>query len=623
MPIPHEKIRPATVRRILLAAAPWPLFNRPSIQLGTLKSYLNRQLPHINVITNHFYLKIAETLGYECYQAVSERTWLAESVYAAMLYPERVPELDKLFLKYAPANKALKNVTFQNLVERVKGASDEMISAVDWQSLELAGFTMSLCQLTSTLYFLKTIKKRHPDLTTVVGGSTFSNDSAPDYLKLFPDIDYIVIGEGERPLSRLIQNMRKNGSGKAEKRLEGVVDRSLLSNGLSCTKDQLNDLAVLPPPDYDEYFHAIRKFSPEKRFFPTLPVELSRGCWWKRASTPSKHQGCAFCNLNLQWNGYRKKGSRQVAREIDYLTSRHQVLSLAFMDNVLPHAKTGRLFSDLKRQGKDFKLFSEIRATTPFAMLRKMRAAGTVEVQVGIEALSSRLLKKMNKGTRAIQNLEVMRNCEALGIHNEANMILHFPGSDESDVAQTLQTIDYAMVFRPLKPVRFWLGLGSPVWRNYRSYQIKSRHNHPNYQILFPEEITKSCRLIVQYYRGDRLKQKKIWKPVLRKIQLWEKQYAALHRDPFADPILAYRDGKSFLMIHHRQYRAETIQHRLTGASRKIYLFCQKKRTFKQVRSAFPEFAEDRLVAFLRMMTSKYLMFEDGDAYLSLAVPLG
>jgi hypothetical protein len=48
------------------------------------------------------------------------------------------------------------------------------------------------------------------------------------------------------------------------------------------------------------------------------------------------------------------------------------------------------------------------------------------EVQIGIEALSSRLLKKLHKGTRAIQNLEIMKNCEMLGIRNISNLILQF-----------------------------------------------------------------------------------------------------------------------------------------------------------------------------------------------------
>ena len=45
---------------------------------------------------------------------------------------------------------------------------------------------------------------------------------------------------------------------------------------------------------------------------------------------------------------------------------------------------------------------------------------------LGIEALSTRLLEKLNKGTTAIQNLEIMKHCEALNISNISNLILCF-----------------------------------------------------------------------------------------------------------------------------------------------------------------------------------------------------
>jgi len=57
---------------------------------------------------------------------------------------------------------------------------------------------------------------------------------------------------------------------------------------------------------------------------------------------------------------------------------------------------------------KDLRLFSELRATTSWAELKVMGKAGMQEVQIGIEALSTPLLKKLHKGTSAIQNLEIM-----------------------------------------------------------------------------------------------------------------------------------------------------------------------------------------------------------------------
>jgi radical SAM superfamily enzyme YgiQ (UPF0313 family) len=117
------------------------------------------------------------------------------------------------------------------------------------------------------------------------------------------------------------------------------------------------------------------------------------------------------------------------------------------------------------------RLFGEVRATTPLKELNAMRACGMREVQIGIEALSSDLLKKLRKGTSVNQNLEIMKNCEALGIRNISNLILRFPGSNEQDVAETLRALEFALPFYPLKAVYFWLGLESPVWQNPKDFR--------------------------------------------------------------------------------------------------------------------------------------------------------
>ena len=219
-------------------------------------------------------------------------------------------------------------------------------------------------------------------------------------------------------------------------------------------------------------------------FFPTLPVETSRGCWWKRAAGSAKVTGCAFCNLNLQWDGYRSKPAYQVAAEIDYLTGRHQTLSVAIMDNVLPKKNAIDMFEQIAGLKKDLRLFGEVRATTPWRELKAMANCGMREVQIGIEALS-----------------------------------MQFPGSSESDVAETLRTLEFALPFYPLKAVDFWLGLESPVWRHPKKFGIRAVFNHPNWSFLFPEEIHRNLPLMIQAYRGDLTHQKKIWQPVKKNFQ--------------------------------------------------------------------------------------------------------
>ena len=612
-----------SANKIALISTPWPLYNRPSIQLGTLKAYLRSIYPAVQVEAHHIYLKLAQSIGYRQYHEISKRTWLAETVYAALLYPDRIQQIEKLFNREAGRESILRAAGIARIAAKVKEVSDNFVDSRNWGDYLLAGFSVSLCQLTSAVYFIRRIKEKFPKLIIVIGGSTFSGSTTGNFFNQFPEVDAVINGEGELPFSRLIGHLMEFPS------LSGIP----LIKGLSRPEaakerrtpvgfQQLTTLKTLPPPDYDDYFDLLRSLDTQNVFFPVLSVETSRGCWWRHSSTSGQAAGCAFCNLNLQWEGYRTKSPSQAVAEIDHLTDKHQTLSVTMVDNVLPRNTVTEIFTKLDRLNKDLRLFSEIRATTSWTELQAMAKAGMQEVQIGIEALSTPLLKKLRKGTRAIQNLEIMKNCEALGIENISNLILYFPGSDKQDVAQTLECIEFALPYRPLKTAAFWLGQGSPVWCHPGAYGIRAVFNHPNWAVLFPQKIFKNFEFIIQAYRGDLGYQRKIWQPVKKKVATWHQIYAELHAGPSRSPSLSLSDGGDFLIIRQRRVNKEDMNHRLTGTSRLIYLFCSRHRSIKKIRNRFPAFSEENIVAFLRMMVAKKLMFEENDRYLSLAVPV-
>ena len=616
------KFKPkASSEKLLLVSAPWPLYSRPSIQIGTLKAFLRKKFPDLKVDAHHFYLKVAEAIGYRRYQAISERTWLAESVYAALLYPERMDTVENFFYRQAKGKPLLKKIVFKNLASQVREVSEAFIHSVDWGDYVLAGFSICLCQLTASLYFIREVKKRFPNLLIVVGGSIFTGDATRNLFKTFPEINVVVNGEGELPLSRLVSDLRKSRSFGEMAHVKGIVTPESTENKASAFFNQMTDLSDLSPPDYDDYFDLLQSFSPEKTFFPTLPMEMSRGCWWHRPLEDGKSSGCAFCNLNLQWDGYRAKKPMQTVSEIDHLTTKYKTLSVAFMDNLLPLKTSKDIFTRIGKLKKDLLLFGEIRATTPRYILADMRNAGMKEVQIGIEALSTRLLRKLNKGTTAIQNIEIMKHCETLGISNSSNLILCFPGSDQKDVDETLRNLEFTLPFRPLKMVYFWLGLGSPVWRHPENFGIEAVFNHRNYAGIFPLEIFKSMQFTIQSYRGGLGHQRKLWTPVKKKLKAWKKTYDELHRGSRHENILSFSDGRDFLIIRQKRTQGGHLTHRLEGTSRAIYLFCQEHRSLKRILEHFTAVGSDQVVPFLRMMVDKKLMFEENNKYLSLAVP--
>jgi len=568
---------------LILLSPPWPLYHRPSIQLGALKAYLRLQFPGLRVEACHLYLQVAAAIGYDLYQAVSERTWLAEAVYAALLHPDRLETIETLFRRGAARQKRLSNLDFKVFCRQVDKETRRWMNRIDWDSTAIAGFSVSLCQFSATLYLLRKLKQRYPDIICVVGGSSFSGISPGAVFELVAEIDAIVSGEGELPLSHLVEAR--------------LVDGRPL--------DAIEPVAGLLPPD--------------RHFFPTLPLELSRGCWWRR-QRKNGGSGCAFCNLNLQWRGYRKKSVAKAVSEIDGLTRRHQTLSVAFTDNILPSGPSDSIFDSLCRLKKDFRLFGEIRAHTSYKTLQRMKSAGMRELQIGIEALSTNLLRKLGKGTRTIENLAVMKNCEALGIRNVSNLILLFPGSDARDVEETLHTIAFARCFRPLKPVDFWLGRGSPLWQQPGLAGFTAIFNHTNWHRLFPKPFARRFPFIILGYRGDRLRQRRLWKPVRDALKIWEQDWHRLRKGPDSGPVLGYRDGRDFIVIRQRRVASPALTHRLTGVSAAIYRRCLQPQSFQDIRSGTSAIPEEKIRAFLKMMVAKRLMFEEDDWFLSLAV---
>lgn len=602
---------------VALISAPWPLYNRPSIQLGALKAFLLRQFPGLQVDAHHLFLHVARGIGYSSYQRICQRTWLAESVYAALLHPSMHDRAGRLFRRQARGDARLRGIDFDCLVRTTGEVSDRWIEEIDGSKWLLAGFSNSLCQLTATLYFIRRLKARWPDLPVVLGGAGMVPAAADALRGAFAEIDVVVSGEGERPLADLVSHFMSGGS----VRTLSAGDGANRSPEAACRPrfDQMPDLSDLPMPNFDDYFTLLAAFPSEDRFFPELPVEMSRGCWWRRGDAGRGRSGCRFCNLNLQWEGYRcKTGDRMVA-EVDALTRRHRVLSVAFMDNALPPSGVEKAFSRLAGLNKDLSLFAEVRATIGRQPLEALHRAGLREVQVGIEALGGRLLRRFNKGTRVIDNLAIMKRCQELGIENRSNLILEFPGSDEADVAETLRNLDFAAWFRPLRPVSFWLGYGSAVWRRPKEYGLRAVYNHPNYASIFPEGPLLRLSHMIQAYRGDRRRQQALWRPVRRRLKEWKVLYRNLSGNGCGHP-LSYGDGVDFILIRQCRSNQAPLNHRLTGMSRRIYLFCAHHRSVKSIVDRFPDVEADRLLAFLKQMVDMRLMFEDNGRYLSLAV---
>lgn len=586
--------------RISLVSMPWAIFNRPSIQLGALKSWLNEQLPQHHIDTHHPYLSAAAAIGFERYRVISENPWAGEALFSTLLFPQNRPRALHLF------HRELKQFSPQTekLVVLLEKDFKNWLDDQDFSDCTLLGLSVCFSQLLPSLYAATIIKKRYPDLRIILGGSTCTPTVGASILRTFTDIDFILTGEGEQPLTGLVQYLDGKGPFPDKNILQRQQPQNTFSSLQPCGQIDINKL---PLPDYDNYFQKLQTL--RLTFIPELPMEFSRGCWWNK---------CSFCNLNLQWCGYRYKNYEKMTADLDVLSRRYQSLDFFFTDNALPPQEAKKFFQQTAQTTVDYSFFAEIRAPKSAASCHIYRRGGLRTVQIGIEALSDSLLQRMNKGTSVIDNIAAMKFAVAAGIQLDGNLILDFPGSTDKEMEETLVNMDAVFSYHPLRAASFFLGQGSPVSRTPEQYGIRAITHHPNNRLLFPQSILTNLDLLIMGYRGDRVQQQKRWQPVRKKILAWH----AFHRQRTnrSKPPLTYRDGVDFILLRQERPGGPTLHHRLKGLSRKIYLACEEPISKKELLQRFKTIKEGQLTAFLDDLAGKHLLYSTTNHCLALAV---
>jgi hypothetical protein len=267
----------------------------------------------------------------------------------------------------------------------------------------------------------------------------------------------------------------------------------------------------------------------------------------------------------------------------------------------------------------DYDFFAEIRVITDGDKLAAYRRGGLSSVQVGIEALSTSLLARMEKGTTAMDNIGAMKQSRGCHMRLDGNLITEFPGSSSEEVTETLQNLDFVLPFTPLTAASFFLGEGSPICNEPKKFGISALLQHPKNRRLFPREVLAGMNMLIKEYRGDRTLQRRLWEPVRRKISQWQTFHTG--RDIHGIPPLSYRDGGSFLIIRQEQINGPCLHHRLRGTSRAIYLYCQTIREQKELAQQFPTIQPQALNDFLLELSAKRILFQEGSRFLALAIP--
>jgi radical SAM superfamily enzyme YgiQ (UPF0313 family) len=138
--------------------------------------------------------------------------------------------------------------------------------------------------------------KGRTNLPIVIGGSHVS--AVPEIMLRHPAVDWVIRGEGERPLVELLKAWRK-GRGLAHVPGLGYKEEGRLILNPLCSPVPLEEL---PIPDLSDL--APEAYAYERR--PLCFIISSRGC---------PHQ-CAFCSVHRTFPGYRRRPAQNVFEEI-------------------------------------------------------------------------------------------------------------------------------------------------------------------------------------------------------------------------------------------------------------------------------------------------------------------
>ncbi|MCU0590966.1 MAG: cobalamin-dependent protein [Desulfobacterales bacterium] len=286
--------------------------------------------------------------------------------------------------------------------------------------------------------------KRIDSAVTIVFGGVGATHLWEHFLKHVPEVDYIVLGEGENTFLKLVGRLA--GSASADwASIAGIAYRKDGRPFRTVAAEPLRDLDALPmPSDYFDYAH----------------LSLTRGCG----------SDCRFCGSPDFW------GRRVRYHSADY-----------FVEQLAALRRKGRRFffvSDdtftlnrrrviavcrqiIRRQlGIQWAAISRVDAVDE-EMLAWMRRAGCTQISYGVESGSAEVRRRLNKKIGDRQIIEAFAQTHRFGIMARAYFIYGCPGES----ATTIQaTIDLMQVIKPLAAIFYILDLfpGTALYEDFK-----------------------------------------------------------------------------------------------------------------------------------------------------------
>ena len=421
------------------AYMPYSKLNHPALGVSILKKCLIAN--NIDSQVSYYLFDFAEVIGTVAYNRLvnSSTTALAgdwtfsRSAFGADFHSEK----NQNFGKYPQYNETLEIISLtaeqwiENLADKISISPPKIVVC-----------SSMFQQNVASLAILKAIKRRCPEVFTIMGGPNTEGVLGLGLLRRAPWLDYVCAGEGEETLPQLCRLLLDKEFTKQKPigvlsqkdiiKYEGQYQATLL-------RPTLERMEQSPSPCFDDYFDALKES--KHNIKPGLLLESSRGCWWGQRSQ------CTFCGLNGEGMAYRAQEPTRMAERVHEITEKYQINRIEFVDNII--AKN--YFEDFLPliSDQNLSMFYETKADFTEADAKRFFESGTRWIQPGIESLSDPVLMLMKKGTSAAVNIECLRLCREYGILPAWSILCGFPEEKEEWYEETNALLPKLFHFRP------------------------------------------------------------------------------------------------------------------------------------------------------------------------------
>lgn len=311
--------------------------------------------------------------------------------------------------------KVLDLTVFPNTKKVIKSTLDRFKPGI-------VGVTSVTMTFDSAISTIQTIKDIDPEIITVMGGPhvTFC---AEETLKQYPELDLIVLGEGEETIVDIAREYEKS---KDWQWIKGLAYRQ---------NDEIKIVPQRPLLDVNTLPLPARHLLPLGRYRALhTPISLttSRGCPFQ----------CVFCvGRKMVGSKVRYRNPESVVDELEML-SKLNFPQMNISDDLFTAKKShciaiceGILERNLKITWSSFARVDTVNKE----VLQIMKKAGCSAVSFGVETGNKEILKTIKKGITLEKVKKAIKLCSEVGILPHVSFILGLPGENPSTLNETLE----------------------------------------------------------------------------------------------------------------------------------------------------------------------------------------